>query len=347
MGLGSLKGVSLATARQLAEEARAVIQRGGDPIDERKAKRAAAAAARTSVMTFKEASGLYTEKHEDEWRSDVHRQQFKRSLEIACETLGHIDVKKVTTLDVVRVLKPIWKRTPVSAERLRNRIERVLRSYSGVEPNPAKWDGVLEHHLSNVKKTAKAKKTSFAAMQYADVPAYVSELSAETSMPYRALLFTVLTAVRSAEALGARWSEIDINQATWTIPKTRTKTGVEHVVPLSRAATELLRSLPESGDFVFPGRVKGTPIHRAAMQRIVPDGVTVHGFRTSFRTWCSEQTNVSFDAAEMSLGHVVGNTTERTYQRSKLFAKRARLMEMWGKYCTTPLVAGEVVKLHG
>jgi integrase len=343
MGLGSLKGVSLATARQLAEEARAVIQRGGDPIDERNNKRAAAAAERASRLTFKEAAARYLARHEAEWRSPVHHAQFKKSIADACVALGHMDVTKITTADVLKVLEPVWYSTPVAASRTRNRIERVLRPYC-IGPNPASW-AVLEHHLASAKKVN--KKTPHAAMKYADVPGFVTELSTKTSMVASALRFTILTAVRSSEAIGAQWSEIDLDQGLWVIPAGRTKTAVEHRVPLSGPAIELLRSLPRSGDYVFPGTKPGATLHRAAMTRIVPGGVTPHGFRSAFRTWCSEMTNFSYDTAEQALGHAVGNMTERSYRRGDELEKRRRLMEAWARYCTSPAVAGEVVKLHG
>jgi integrase len=343
MGLGSAKGIGLAKARELAEEARACIQRGGDPIAEREARRASAAAERAARLTFKEAAKRYLARHEAEWRSDIHHKQFRKSLDDACAVLGNLDVAKVTKADVLKVLEPVWYATPVAADRTRNRIERVLRPYC-TGPNPASW-AVLEDHLASSKKVN--KKTPHAAMKYADVPAFVAELATKTTVVAHALRFTILTAVRSSETIGARWSEVDLDQATWVIPPIRTKTEVEHHVPLSAPALELLRGLPRGSDFLFPGAKPGAPLHRAAMLRAVPPGFTTHGFRSCFRTWCSEQTNFSFDAAEMSLGHVVGNLTERSYQRSKLFAKRARLMELWGKFCTTPLASGEVVKLHG
>jgi integrase len=343
MGLGSAKGIGLAKARELAEEARAHIQMGRDPIDEREAKRAAVAAERASRLTFKEAAKRYLARHEAEWRSDVHRKQFKKSLDDACAVLGNLDVTKITKEKVLEVLEPVWYETPVAADRTRNRIERVLKPYC-VGPNPASW-AVLENDLASAKKVN--KKTPHAAMKYVDVPGFVAELSTKTTSVARALYFTILTAVRSSEAIGAKWDEIDLDQALWVIPPSRTKTEIEHRVPLSARVLELLRSLPRGDDFVFPGAKPGAPLHRAAMLRAVPSGTTTHGFRSCFRDWCSEQTNFAYDIAEQALGHAVGNMTERAYRRGEVLEKRRRLMEAWSKFCTTPLVSAEVARIHG
>jgi integrase len=250
-------------------------------------------------------------------------------------------VQQIDVALVLKVLQPIWQSKAVSAARVRQRIEAILdwATASGFREglNPARWRGHLENLLPQTSKVQKVKH--LAAMPYARVGAFLAELHARSGLAARALEFTILTATRSGEVLGARWSEIDFESRVWTVPAERTKGHREHRVPLSPRALEILRALPRSGERVFQ-------MSRTAMWDEVPEGVTVHGFRSSFRDWCAEQTNFPREIAEAALGHIVGDSTERAYLRGDVLEKRRRLMEAWAAYCAKAAPASEVVPLR-
>jgi integrase len=180
------------------------------------------------------------------------------------------------------------------------------------------------------------------------VPAFVQQLATNDSITSRALEFTVLTACRSGEVLRATWDEIDLKQKLWTIPESRTKSGRELRVPLSRRVLELLKALPRLNGYVFPGSKSGQPLNRNAMNDTLGGKVTVHGFRSSFRDWCGDRTNYPRDIMEAALGHKLTNETEAAYRRGDALEKRRRLMEEWSKFLSSePVTSSEVVKLHG
>jgi integrase len=353
LGLGPYHLVGLAEARQRARAARLQLLDGINPIEHRKAKKVEAAVAAAKTITFAECAKAYQAAYESQWRSVKHRQQFLGTLQqYAFPIFGHLPVNAIDTGLVLRALEPLWGSKTETARRVRGRIERVLdwatvRNYRSGE-NPARWKGHLSEALP---QRTKAQVPHHAALPYGEIAEFMSSLRAQAGTGARALEFTILTAARSGEVLGAKWSEIDFENRIWTIPASRMKAGREHRVPLSDAAIELLQNLPlENGnDFVFLGG-RGAGLSGAALaavlKRIRPD-LTVHGFRSSFRDWCDEQTSYPHHVAEQALSHVVGNAVERAYRRSDLFEKRRRLMDEWGKYCSQPASAGEVVPLRG
>ena len=250
------------------------------------------------------------------------------------------------------VLKPVWTTKPETASRLRGRIEKVLDAAkaNGLRSgeNPARWRGHLDHLLPKAKKLARGHHP---ALPFDDVPAFLTELRARPAVAARALEFTILTAARSGEALGARWNEIDAERAVWTIPKERMKGHREHRVPLSESALAILRGMDElrgeNGLFVFPGQRPGRPLSNMAMEmqlrRMKRDAVTVHGFRSSFRDWAAEKTSFPNHVVEMALAHVIGDKVEAAYRRGDLFEKRRKLMEGWASFIEkTP---GQIVVL--
>jgi integrase len=268
-----------------------------------------------------------------------------------------MDVAAINLPDVLRCIEPNWIDKSVTMDRVRNRIEGVLdwamvRGHRPPSTNPAKWKGHLDQVLPAARKVAPVKHHP--AVDYRELPGFMAALRAQEGIAARALEFLVLTASRSGEVLGARWDEIDLVEATWTISAGRMKAKREHRVPLSPAAVDLLRRLPvEDGNaLVFVGSTTGRRSHRNVLTRVLQRmgrGETVHGFRSSFRTWCSEQTNIAREVAERALAHIVGSQTERAYERSDLFNKRRRLMEQWSKYVTTKpvAVAGNVTSISG
>jgi integrase len=235
--LGNARTTSLKAARELAQEARKHIQQGEDPIEVRKAKRDAARVAQAARITFKEAAQQYIDAHEAGWRSRVHRLQWRGSLEsYVYPVLGNLPVDAIELPHILKVLEPIWLAKVETAGRVRGRIERVLswctiRGYRKGD-NPARWSGHLSELLP--KKTRVTKPKHFAVMPYTELPAFMVGLRQDESMAARALEFSTLTACRTNEALLARWDEINLKAAVWTVSAERTKAHKEHRVPLSK-----------------------------------------------------------------------------------------------------------------
>ena len=216
-----------------------------------------------------------------------------------------------------------------------------MRNYRSGD-NPARWRGHLEHVLPAKSKVA--KPTHHAALPYAELPAFMAALRERDGTAARALEFTILTAARTGEVIGARASEIDLNAATWIVPQGRMKGGREHRVPLSQRALELLRDLPteDGNEFVFIGPRSGAGLSNAALaatlKRMGYDTITTHGFRSTFMDYCHEQTSYPKVVIDMALAHTVGDKVEAAYRRGDLFNKRKQLAEAWAKFATSPPV---------
>jgi integrase len=180
-------------------------------------------------------------------------------------------------------------------------------------------------------------------MPYALLPDFLAELRSHEGIAARALEFAILTAARTGEVLGARWPKVNLREKIWVVPKERMKAGAEHRVPLSTPALSILEQMLELVDdpegFVFIGGKAGKPLSNMSLlmtlRRMSRDGLTAHGFRSSFRDWCSERTNFPAAVAELALAHKVGDKTIVAYSRSDLFERRSRLMNQWAKYCST------------
>ena len=175
-------------------------------------------------------------------------------------------------------------------------------------------------------------------MGYGEVPDFMAVLRGRGELAARALELTILTAVRTGEAIGARWSEFELAAKVWTIPADRMKARREHRVPLADRALDILGGLPRVGEFVFPGAGRGAGcLSNMAMletlKRMGRGDVTVHGFRSSFRDWAAERTGYPNHVVEMALAHAIGDKVEAAYRRSDLFAKRRQLMTAWAGYC--------------
>jgi integrase len=276
------------------------------------------------------------------WRNAKHAAQWEMTLRDYAAPLRRLPVDKITTDDVIAVLKPLWNEKPETASRLRGRIERVLDAAKaqGLRngENPARWRGHLDQLLP---KRQQLKRGHHAAMPYGALPAFLADLRERESVAARALEFAILTAARSGEVLGARWEEFgDLDRAVWTVPAARMKAGREHRVPLSKRAAKIVKGFYEvrEGDFVFPGQKAGQPLSTMALEmvlrRMKVDGVTVHGFRSTFRDWAAECTNFPNEVCEAALAHVIENKAEAAYRRGDLFDKRRKLMEAWSIYCT-------------
>jgi integrase len=353
MGLGGFPDVTLADARRRAREEREKADKGIDPIDERKAATSRLRAEQAKAFTFKAAALAYIETHEPGWRNAKHAEQWRNTLASTYPIIGTLQVRDVGLSQVLSVLNPIWKAKTETASRLRGRIESVLdwataRGYrEGL--NPARWKGHLDHLLPAPGKITKIGH--HAAVAVGDVGAFTQSLRTQHGIGARALEFVVLTAARSGEVRGARWAEIDLESATWTVPGERMKAGKEHRVPLSDAALALLRELPRMAgtDLVFPAPRGGmlSDMTLVAVMRRMEIQAVPHGFRSTFRDWCSERTNYPREVAEMALAHTIGDKVEAAYRRGDLFEKRRRMMAEWAAFVAKPETKGEVIPLQG
>jgi len=357
LGLGSYPSVALADAREAARAARAKLAQGIDPIEDRRRARARLVAEIHTGMTFGESAKRYIASHEKGWKNAKHAQQWQRSLDMyAMPVLGRVPVRDISLAMVLRVLEPIWSKKTETATRLRGRIESVIdwaiaRGYR-TDSNPARWKGLLDKLLPAPGKVSKT--THFQALPYAQLPAFMKQLQEQEGMGAKALLFVILTASRSGEARGATWAEMDLAARVWTIPAERMKASKAHRVPLSDASVALLQEMKSlaisaartSGkSYVFPSPSSRDPelgsqlsdmTLTAVLRRLKVEAVP-HGFRSTFRDWCAEQTDYPNEVAEMALAHAVGNKVEAAYRRGDLLMKRQQLMQDWANYaCGKP-----------
>lgn len=331
LGLGSLIAVSLAEAREKTLNARKLLADGIDP-------KAVWRKSEVAQLTFGEVATDFIEGHEEGWKNKKHRQQWRNTLATYAKPIWDKPVADVDVDDVLQILRPIWTPKHETASRLRGRIERVLdvakarRLRTG--ENPAAWRGNLSVILPKRKN---GPKRHHPAMPFTEVPAFMQKLSQRSALAARALELTILTASRTSETLGARWSEVDLDAKLWVIPPDRMKAGKEHRVPLSSPAVAVLQSLERLNDFVFPGFKADKPLSNMTMEmllrRMEVDQFTVHGFRSSFRDWCGDEApQFPREVAEQALAHAVGNEVERAYRRGDALEQRRELMAAWADY---------------
>jgi integrase len=368
MGLGRAgpddAAVKLVEARERAADLHKLVKVGVDPLEKRKTDETQAAAeaqlAAIRAITFRTVTDRYLDAHEKTWRNRKHRQQWRNTLETyAFPHFGDLPVGTVGTEHVLAALEPIWRIKPETATRVRGRVEAVLDYANAREwrsgENPARWRGHLSNLLPARSKVAPVEH--HAALPWDEIGAFMPALKAQAGVAAKALEFAILTAARSGEVLGARWSEFDLSAKVWSIPAARMKAGREHRIPLSPPAlavlTEMakLRTDKAKDGFVFPGAATGRPLSIMAMtmvlRRMKRGDLTVHGFRSTFRDWTRETTGTPREVAEAALAHVVGDKTEAAYARGDLFSKRVRLMSDWAKFTALPPRTGNVRTLHG
>ncbi len=371
MGLGPLHTVSLAEARTRAADCRQLIRDGHDPIDQRKAEKAAAQLEAAKAVTFKAAAAEYIKAQRAGWHSAKHAAQWESTLKTYAEpVIGALPVQAIDTGLIIRILQPLWSKKPETASRLRGRIEAVLdyarvQGYSDRE-NPARWRGYLDKTLPKPSRVRKVRH--HAALAHDEMPAFIGALRNEPGTAARALEFAILTAARTGEVIGAQWREIDLAAKLWTVPAERMKGGREHRVPLSSRAIEVLNDVRETVDerradaFVFAGGKADRPLSNMALEMLIRrmnaecdppkwrdnDGrpVVPHGFRATFKTWAGARTNIHREVVEAALAHVIGDKTELAYERGDKLDKRRRLMAAWCQYCLSPTKAGNVVPIR-
>ncbi|QWF19139.1 tyrosine-type recombinase/integrase [Lysobacter capsici] len=328
MGLGSVQVVTLQEARQKAMEQRRLLARGEDPLALRVSSRA------SGLRTWGECVDEYIAKCQPEWKNDAQAHQWEQSL----RDYGPDRKLPVTAIDtptVVACLNKIWTTKTETATRVRNRIERVWdwAKYSNLVAgeNPARWKGHLIHVFPKASKVKKVKH--HAAMPYAEVPALMRQLRKSDIKTCNALRFTILTAARTEETVGARWEEFNFAKARWVIPAERMKGGEAHVVPLCTEALAILNSLPR--DRPPFSLSENTMLFYLQKPKNLGLPYTVHGFRSTFRDWAAEETDVENHIVEMALAHKIKDKTEAAYRRGQLIAKRRELMQAWEAYLST------------
>jgi integrase len=361
MGLGAYPATSLENAREKRDHFKRIRQTGKDPIEFRNQEKAEAQAAKAKAILFSTAALEYMAAKAPQWGNEKHRKQWIQTLKTyAYPTIGSLPVHLITTADIKRLLDRIWTTRPETASRLRGRIELILdycRSLGYRKgDNPASWRGNLKDLMPAPDSVSEVEHHP--SLPYQEIPAFMENLRAEDNAAGRALEWIILTATRANEALKALPSEIDVGNREWTIPKLRMKgrkgKKKAHRVPLCARAVALLDLLPRNDDnpYLFAGQKIGTHLSDGALRvllgRMGYGHVTTHGFRSTFRTWAAEQTPFPRELLEKALAHVVGDETERAYDRGDLLQRRRQLMEAWGTYCLSQpaMRDGNVVPIY-
>jgi len=339
-GLGSFKDVSLNDAREKAREFRKQLRGGVDPLEAKRLSR--------EIPTFKAAAKAYHAEWKRQRRNVKHEAQWLSTLETyAFPRFGDLRVDQVGTGHVRDALAEIWLTKPETARRVRQRIGKVLDYAHG-----AGWRAAFVMAAVNGSLPEQPRKTGrFEAMPYERVPEFLQSLKERVSMGRLALEALILTAVRSGEVREASWSEVDLEAATWTIPAERMKAGKMHTVPLSPAALDVFERAKalriEGSELIFHGSKRGKPLSDMTLLKVLRDlkePYTVHGFRSAFRDWVAEQTEVAGEVAEAALAHAIPNKVEAAYKRTNFFEKRRKLMNFWGVYCEGR--SNNVLRLH-
>ncbi|WP_224045021.1 tyrosine-type recombinase/integrase [Paraburkholderia unamae] len=347
LGLGQYPAVNLEEARAKALELTRQRAQGVDPMDSRRAQEVANAATGGGKQTFRTVAESFIKMKTPEWSNAKHAQQWTNTLTAyAFPTIGDLPIEAITTQHVLSILQPIWTTKLETGRRLQQRIALVLgyaiAKHLRPGPNPGGWKGNLEFTLTSHKKM-KAKNPEIVqhheALPWAEMGAFMADLRTREAQSARALEFCILTCARTANVLDVEWAEIDADEAVWTIPAAKMKGRREHRVPLSRQALDVLeaqRGVDERLVFASKSKPLSNMAMLALLARMGREGLTVHGFRSSFRDWIAEATELDPVAAEIALAHAVGDATERAYQRGDLYDKRADMMQQWATYCATP-----------
>jgi integrase len=327
LGLGSYPEIGLADARGRALAARRVKAEGRDPLAARRAEREAKRIEDARLITFRDCAARYIDAHAAGWRNAKHAAQWGSTLATyAYPEIGHLPVAAIDTGLMVRVLQPIWTTKPETAGRVRGRIEAILDYAKAIGyrsgENPAAWKGNLAHALPARHKVRTVEH--HASLSYAELPAFMAELRARPGRAARCLEFVILTACRTGEAIGATWPEIDEKARLWAIP------GRDHKVPLAGAAMALLADLPREGTKLFGGSNMAMAM---LLRRMGRGDLTVHGFRSTFATWCKD-IGVAAELREMALAHAEGDKVAAAYTSgAEVLDRRRELAERWARFC--------------
>ncbi len=354
MGLGRM---GLKDARAAAEDVRRQIRAGIDPIDARRTARHKNAA----IPTFEAIAREVIADAQSKSTNQKVRYQWELLLGPRyCQSIQERPIAEITTLDIERVLRPVWRTKPETGRKLLARLRRVfdyarvhLRDRHGilVQGNPADWQDLRDRGFDRITKLSRGRQP---ALDYQEAPSFLAALRKRQGTAARALEVTLLTGLRTGEVIGARWTEVDLDRRVWVIPAERLKDrrtrSEPHRVPLSPDVIEVLNALPRLGESVFPGQRVGKPLSNMAMLSVLKDmnrsesgkpvwvdprsgrPVTPHGLRATFRTW-GEDAGFARELLEEALGHQVGGAVERAYRRTDSFDRRRAVMQAWADYC--------------
>lgn len=336
MSLGPFPLITLPEAKAKSIELRRQIYKGINPAVERQEQRSLAKTNTKKSVKFQSYAEIFIEKMTPQWSSKAHIDGWLRTLEMyAFPVIGNLPIETINTAHILQILDPIWETKNVSAARIRGRIEKILSAAitTGLHkgPNPATWGGHLQNLLPHVKKAIKHHE----AISYKEIPTLIKKIRSVGDITSLALEFTILTAARSAETRGC--SHDELSNDLWTVPAHRMKARQEHLVPLSLRAQQIIseaKSQAKHPQFVFPQGNKKLA-YSSMLKQLRSLGYTtetVHGFRSAFRDWVSEETNFNSEIAEMSLAHTIKNKVEAAYRRGKLLQRRKELMEAWETY---------------
>lgn len=340
IGLGSVLDVNLSEAREKAREHRTALLAGLDPLEE---KRKIVIEAKPK-LTFGEVADDLLASIEGSFKNEVHRKQWRSSINRYAESILATPVSDVTSEDILKLLKPIWQTKRETATRVRQRIEKILDAAAvrGLRSgdNPARYKGHLEFLLPSKRPT---EIKHHKALPFTELPLFMTKLQKRPATAARALEFSIMTAARTGEIRGAIWDEIDFNKQVWTIPGERMKAGQTHEVPLNDRAMAILRDICESivepNGLIFINQ-RGDILSNMAMAQLLKRmeyKITVHGFRSTFRDWAGETTDFAREDIEMALAHTIQSKTERAYRRGNALDKRREVMKAWGKFAVSGL----------
>ena len=334
MSLGGFPEIGLKQARERAVEVRSSLNKGVNPILVKNASKASSQKAKTPI--FREFALDYIQTMRPKWRNPKHAEQWVSTVErYAFPHIGHLRLDEIQTEHALALLKPIWLSKQVTASRLRGRLESILSASITLGHrtaiNPARW----RDHLENLLPTPRKSDEHHAALPYVEIPNFITKLKEMDCVSALALEFVILNASRTGEVIGAKRNEL-LNDL-WTVPASRMKGGRIHQVPLGKRSLELLEisaSLDPQSEYFFSKN--GKQLSNMAMLMMVRRlslGITVHGFRSTFRDWVSEETEYSPELAEMALAHTIGNKVEAAYRRGNLLERRKVLMKHWESFC--------------
>lgn len=350
-GLGWYPETSLADARKKATASRNQVEAGIDPIEAKKTERAAKAQEAAKAKTFRECTAEYYKANEPRWCAAYARSWLSAMERLIHPHIGDLPVGTINTAHIRSALDPIWYTKTKTAAEIRTRIKKVFDYARSCEyrtgENPARWDGHFENILP--RPTDIHTVEHYPSMPYQDVGDFLNDLRQTDTVVAKLLEFTILTASRTNESIGAKWEEIDWQNRVWTVPPERQqkkKKPKPHRVPLSDAALRVLEKMKclHQSDYVFPGQSSShlnNTVMLALLGRMGVRGEAVtHGFRSTFKDWSVERTFFTNEESEMALAHTVGNKVENSYRRSDLVEKRRLLMQAWADFCALPSVKG-------
>ena len=338
-----MRDINLSDARQQAAECRRLLALGKDPLAEREGARERTLVEKQRSMTFDQCSQAYIAAHKDGWRNSKDSAQWESSLRLhASPVIGPLPVADIGLPQIMKILEPIWRDKTETATRIRGRVESIIdwatvRGFRSGD-NPARWRGHLDHLLPKPSKVTKVEH--HAAVAFDQLPEFFGRLRRQEGTGARALAVLILTGARSGEVRGATRGEVDFETAVWTVPGERMKAGREHRVPLSAVALALVAASKDAGAdaLLFPAPRGGqlSDMTLSAVMRRMKVPAVPHGFRSTFRDWCSECTDFPREVAEMALAHAISDKVEAAYRRGDLFEKRRQLMEHWATFCGVP-----------